>query len=802
MNSFGTYMGRATNVTRAGSAGVITTEKLKLSDYNFGVLSYNTGATDWAGASNAVIPNFMYNEKIYWDGSNWKYDNIKYWPNDYAGNGGYVDEKTTGESGATGTTQTKLSFFAYAPWVEFDYDQATPGSTEVNSVTRSWLDPDPNSQDYGIKGMTSNNQTSEPYIKYTLKSASSDEAVDLLWGMRGNTTGYDIANGSTESTIGAYNTNLVKQTVDERVNFLFKHALAKMAGHNSTSTTGGEAQTGLQVVLDIDKDGAITGGEKADATLVTVNSVQVRTILPSDGLNLNETDGADGSNLATDGWFNIADGKWYNVSIKQESNQYDGATYNSGETKVNSTGTMGKLNADIAEPAAHPTYTSSSWSMAGVTTTPKDVYTDDSDVPAIFMIPNADVDQTLLVKITYTVRTYDSHLATTASGEDGTWTKVAQTITNTVTIPKGKLAPNKYYKLLMHLGLTSIKFTASVSDWEAATNTDSDNDGTPDDLTDADKDIYLPSNVVSRELAGIEDAAYSVDVRATTPSVDVPASTSSFTLALLNLPALGESATVSAGTFTDPVTNVAVDRNGRATVTITPNTTSAAETTGSFKLTWGTNEYTINVVQKMGMTASFANIAAGATTTTTLTATVNGQDVASNNTMLVSLKDENGTAVEGTLASGTLTLTNANTSSKIKTYIAEVKYTDTNSKEVTTTTAPFTHAAGIVTATASPTTGLKATVAANRVVTVTVTDAASTNINLLTADKVIITVDNTTSGTATDATALCTITKTTTGCTVLLPVNNSGAEAKFKVNVTVNDAAKATTAEITQSTAD
>ena len=107
-----------------------------------------------------------------------------------------------------------------------------------------------------------------------------------------------------------------------------------------------------------------------------------------------------------------------------------------------------------------------------------------------------------------------------------------------------------------------------------------------------------------------------------------------------------------------------------------------------------------------------------------------------------------------------------------------------------------------MTATASPTTGLKATVAANRVVTVTVTDAASTNINLLTADKVIITVDNTTSGTATDATALCTITKTTTGCTVLLPVNNSGAEAKFKVNVTVNDAAKATTAEITQSTAD
>jgi hypothetical protein len=48
---------------------------------------------------------------------------------------------------------------------------------------------------------------------------------------------------------------------------------------------------------------------------------------------------------------------------------------------------------------------------------------------------------------------------------------------------------NKHYNILMHLGLTGIKFTATVSNWEESTIGDGDGDSTPDN------DVYLPINV-------------------------------------------------------------------------------------------------------------------------------------------------------------------------------------------------------------------------------------------------------------------------------------------------------------------
>ena len=102
-----------------------------------------------------------------------------------------------------------------------------------------------------------------------------------------------------------------------------------------------------------------------------------------------------------------------------------------------------------------------STAFAGVTTTPKDLYTDASDVPSLMFIPS-NTAQTLVVRVCYIVRTYDPNLATTANddGASGTWTKVTQTITNEVTIPANALKANTYYKLLIHLGLTSVKFSA------------------------------------------------------------------------------------------------------------------------------------------------------------------------------------------------------------------------------------------------------------------------------------------------------------------------------------------------------
>lgn len=86
--SFSTYLGRG-----AQTKGSIV-EINELKTQGFGVFAYYTGATA-ASAYNFPTPNFMNNEKVYYESSAWKYDNIKYWPN---------------------TSGDKISFYAYGPY--------------------------------------------------------------------------------------------------------------------------------------------------------------------------------------------------------------------------------------------------------------------------------------------------------------------------------------------------------------------------------------------------------------------------------------------------------------------------------------------------------------------------------------------------------------------------------------------------------------------------------------------------------------------------------------------------------------
>lgn len=81
------------------------------------------------------------------------------------------------------------------------------------------------------------------------------------------------------------------------------------------------------------------------------------------------------------------------------------------------------------------------------------------------------------ISVEYLVRTYDENLPVEAVG-GATCSKVTQTITNNVTM---NLASHKNYTLVLHLGLTSVKFSADVSGWQ----------------DDATEQVWLPSNVVS-----------------------------------------------------------------------------------------------------------------------------------------------------------------------------------------------------------------------------------------------------------------------------------------------------------------
>ena len=438
--SFGTYMGK-TGTTRAttGQTGVITTSTLQSSTNGFGVYGYLSSTAFTDNTAVTATPNFMWNEQVTYSSSKWSYSPVKYWPNGEDGN----NTAGTPSNTAVQTSAQYLNFFAYAPWVS--------AGVAAND---------------GITSIPANNAT-DLKIGYKLSDTPTtlNAVVDLLWGMRGNSTGYSLADGTETDAQKAYkyNVGLTKQNTTETVDFLFKHALAKIGGYDNTNS-----KSGLKVVYDIDGNGSgVTGAGTTDAnTLVTIQSITIE----------NGKDGSNNSTLFATGKFDISTGTWS-----------DQATSSSTTPSFSTTIAVADMNTEIAEPTT-PSYSGSAWSPVGVTTTAKDVYKTGTDVAPLFFIPGA-TGQTIKVSVTYLVRTYDAGLANTApgTGETGTWTKVSQTITNEVTLP-ASTEPNKYYTLVIHLGLTSVKFSATVSDWDGGTTTGG---GTINS-----QEIWLPSNVV------------------------------------------------------------------------------------------------------------------------------------------------------------------------------------------------------------------------------------------------------------------------------------------------------------------
>lgn len=582
-------------IASGGSKGDITTTVLKGADYGFGVVAYHTNTVNWAGASNTVIPNFMWNQQVTFDGvtsKTWTYSPVKYWPNDFSTSN--VDNKEpTGEDKQAWGSQDggKVSFFAYAPYVQFTTSSDTyknkTASTESTTATS------------GITALTANSVAAEPQVYYILDNADVDHAVDLLWGIRGNSSGYQLANGdgttaATDATsVGDYNVNLTKQSVSENVNFLFKHALSKLGGHTKTGDPAG-LQTGLQVVLDVDngsleegvqEGSARTGGKLGKGTLVTVEKIEIYDLKSATDASISNLSAAT-SDLVKEGWFNIATGEW---DLDETGSVVKGATYSSTVDKddqVTGAGAAGYALREQIKEGAVTAYntTTNEWTIGGVTgikgvtTEPQDVYTDDSDVPSLVLIPSSTNDQTLVVRITYIVRTYDPNLASTGTGSstEGTWTKVTQTITNEVKIPAGALASNKYYKLLIHLGLTSVKFTASVVDWEEAAG--SSTSGTDNDDENFDKDVYLPSNTIGTVATASTETVSSAEVAAgTSKTYSVPA-TGNFTLTVTGLKN-DEAPTVVATGATTTAGSPTVAAENKSTVTVTlPDNESEAET--------------------------------------------------------------------------------------------------------------------------------------------------------------------------------------------------------------------------------
>ena len=167
-----------------------------------GIFSYYTYEGDYSAnqgvtpdgtytSSYPTIPNFMYNEQATWVTSAWSYDPIKYWPNDYTA--GDVDNQSPT---AEGSKTSRLSFFAYAPWV------AVTSQTDATSIEGATT-----ANSTGIVGFSGNAYAGDPYLIYYQSGAAGDE--DLFYA-------YNDTENKTKPSIGS------------TITFNFKPALARM----------------------------------------------------------------------------------------------------------------------------------------------------------------------------------------------------------------------------------------------------------------------------------------------------------------------------------------------------------------------------------------------------------------------------------------------------------------------------------------------------------------------------------------------------------------------------------------------
>ncbi len=481
--SFGTYQAQS---TRAGETGSMTTAALKKSK-GFGVFAYYTEEKDWSAAGATATPNWMWNQQVKWSdsatdpstgatGGAWTYAPVKFWPN---------DNQTADDSKATGTTSSKISFFAYAPYVG---DETTGAFSPATGET-------------GISALTQNGIAGNPKVTYTL--AKTGKTVDLLWGT--GVTKYSTVTGSTiegklasSDALAATNIDIVKLPTGQKIKFNFKHALAKIGGSPEKAnpdvpgSTDEDTKHGLQVQLDIDKDGAITGGDKPDVTKVTIKTIKIENNAGAEDYNGDGKKGAEDTEgldkIFSTGTLDLATGKW-DIDKNSAAAVIDHEITSPASSEEEISASAATIADNLAEPASvAKTAEGFDGLKAGVLTTPQNVYKEETN-PLVF-IPGT--KPSFKVTIEYVVRTKDAHL------KDG-YSEATQKISKMVSFPNVEL--NKKYNLIMHLGLTSIKFTASVENWESTDAVevwnDLDNDGVKDEgeVTYSSTQVDLPINV-------------------------------------------------------------------------------------------------------------------------------------------------------------------------------------------------------------------------------------------------------------------------------------------------------------------
>lgn len=482
-------------VTRAGVPGDITNDNIKGTDHKegFGVFAFYTNDTQY---SSSATPNFMYNQQVKWDGSKWTYEPVKYWPNEY-GDAAISDEIDY------------VTFFAYAPWTEVEPTTGKPKATNANE------------ENYNIVGVTKNNATGDPIVKYVVDTDPAT-SVDLLWGVKAE-------NGSTETSIngevespepGMPFIDLTKPAdpVNGKIKFNLKHALAK-----------------VKVTIDYIDDAETPEGPaakklNADETRIYVRWLEISGFTMKGALNLNN-DEAGVPN-------------WKDFEGLKELEFPETTRFNDGRKDAKEGTQNGQannelnicLNDSIIENFASTEKKEGkivfgAKKSCGVLAAPQLVFGGDSTKNGgyFYVIPRNQEGELVDVKINYDVLTLDSCLANTLSGTKDFGSEIENQIEKLDIFKGADFEPGKVYTIKIHLGMTSVKIDAEVTGWDDADNGQPnvdlpDNQPEGDDSGSADGISAAALNNVSLNNGGVINAVAATDTDPLTVNYTVPTS--------------------------------------------------------------------------------------------------------------------------------------------------------------------------------------------------------------------------------------------------------------------------------------
>lgn len=399
---FSAYLNRGVT-TKAGVTGELTTTGLQGADAGFGVFAYYTADEPYSGASG---PSFMYNEKISWDGSKWVYSPIKYWPNEFG-------------AAASSDEVDRISFFAYAPYVA-----VTPSNGMVTGDNTS-----------GIVALSRNSVGGDPIVKYIV-SLDPTKCVDLCWGVSKNGLTASVDGNNNHVAQGAPYIDVVKLKTGDKIDYNFCHALSA-----------------INVTIDAAVDATTVGTDVDANTKIFIRSVSFEGLATKGALNLNST--AANGPLWTD---YSGSGTPLAEVLTVYDGRRDGKEGVEGAVASNETPTG--LNPKLVQ--SKP-YTASDLTP-GVTKTAVNLFNSTSSTASVFVIPSS---EPLKVTLVYDVETKDDKLSTLLSDGVTHGSTVENVISKNIQIGGSdfSLEAGKKYTIALHIGLTSVKFDASVSPW-------------------------------------------------------------------------------------------------------------------------------------------------------------------------------------------------------------------------------------------------------------------------------------------------------------------------------------------------